>query len=645
MTRWLVAALLVLLALLGAPAQAQPIVIDRMQVLASDAATPPADDAAWEQTLLPDAVESGSAGVPVGATWYRGSFQGPVDPVGRATWAVYLPYLYEGGQVWLNGSVIGAIAETTPDSIVRWERPHLLPLPASLLKPGANVLAVRTAAAPRRATGHFPRVQVGEWRQLQPAFDRRMFWVRTMPQVTVVVCMLVAGFVLFIYWRRRSEVLYGLFGLAAALWGLRTLTFVIEAMPTANWYLWRLVYHTATGGFITILALFALRFAAIRRPAVETALLLYWLLGPLWLLLGGPQHEALVNRIWTAGMMPIGVALLATSVWATLRQRTLPAAVLTGALLIGVLTGVHDYLIAWNAPLLERLWPDWAGQRIFLLHYGADILLLAMGGLLTARFVQALTSLETVNRTLAELNHTLESRVAERERRLAANFENMAALQRQHAASQERQLIMREIHDGLGSRLFTSLSRVERGDMDDRTIAETLRACIADMRLALDALAPDDDFQVALGNFLFRWHAQMLEAHIQPAWSIDVPDSALKLAPQSALQLLRIAQEALTNVLKHAKARHVRVELRQRADVLELEVTDDGIGADLSPDKTGHGITNMRARARRLGGRIDVLSTPRGTRVLLEIPVADEGMATEPGTGLPRPAFRTSGYR
>lgn len=618
---------LLLAVLCSTGVHAQLTTFDHMQVLASDATTPPPDDAGWVDTPLPHAVPTPSSGAQPKGSWYRGTFQAPEAAERRTTCTLYLPYLYEGGQVWLNGSLVAAVAETTPDTIVRWERPHLLPMPASLLKPGPNVLEIRTAAAPRRATQHFPRVQVGEWRQLQPAFDRRMFWVRTMPQATVVVCMLVAGFVLFIYWRRRSEVLYGLFGLAAALWGLRTLTFVIEAMPTASWHLWRLAYHTATGGFITILAIFALRFAGIRRPRVEAALLAYWAVGPLWLLLGGPQQEALVNRVWTAGMIPIGIALLATSVWATLRQRTVPAAVLTSALLIAVLAGLHDYLIAWNSPLLERLLPDWAGHRIFLLHYSANILLLAMGGLLTARFVQALSSLETANRSLEELNQTLESRVAERERALAANFDSMGALQRQHAASQERQLIMREIHDGLGSRLFTSLSRVERGDMDDLDIADALRACIADMRLALDALSPDDDFQVALGNFLFRWQTQMLEARIQPTWSIDVPDSALKLAPQAALQLLRIAQEALTNVLKHAKARHVRVELRQRASVLELEVSDDGMGADVSPDKTGHGIGNMRARARRLGGRLDLLSTPRGTRVLLQIPVGGASLA------------------
>jgi signal transduction histidine kinase len=182
---------------------------------------------------------------------------------------------------------------------------------------------------------------------------------------------------------------------------------------------------------------------------------------------------------------------------------------------------------------------------------------------------------------------------------------------------------MREIHDGLGSRLFTSLLRVERGDMNDRQIADTLRDCIADMRLALEALAPDDDFEAALGNFLFRWQSLLQEVHIQPTWAIDVlPDSALSLPRQTVLQLLRIAQEALTNVVKHAHAKNVRIELRQRSGLLQLEIVDDGMGADLSNDKTGRGIGNMQARAKQLGGELDMRSGLGGTRVVLRLPVS-----------------------
>jgi signal transduction histidine kinase len=444
-----------------------------------------------------------------------------------------------------------------------------------------------------------------------------------MPQITVVVCLLVSGFVLFIYWRRRSERLYGLFGLASALWGVRTLTFVVDRMPVEDWTLWRIVYHAATGGFIVVLALFAMRFAGVRRPAVERALVVFWLAGPLWLWWAGPGQEGWVGRIWTAGLIPIGLAILWLSVRTMWRQRTFEAAVMPVTLVFAVWTGVHDYLLAWNASALAQVLPrGWVDQRIFLLHDGANLVLLGMGGLLAARFLQTLTLLESANGRLADLNETLESRVARRERSLAENFERMAVLQRDHAAAQERQLIMREIHDGLGSRLFTSLLRVERGDMSRQDIAGALRDCIADMRLALEVLAPDDDFQAALSNFLFRWQTQLREAGIGADWSVDVEAERLDLSRQDGLQLLRVAQEALTNVLKHAGADHVRIDLRRRGEWLELQVSDDGHGVEAPARRTGRGIVNMQARARQLGGELDVRSGAGGTVVLLRLPLA-----------------------
>ncbi|RYF68448.1 MAG: hypothetical protein EOO22_17720, partial [Comamonadaceae bacterium] len=426
-----------------------------------------------------------------------------------------------------------------------------------------------------------------------------------------------AAAVLYIWWRRRSEVLYGLFGLAAALWGVRTLTFVIESMPSAQWHLWRVVYLGATGGFVVVLALFALRFAGMRArwaTWLQRSLPVYGLLGPAWLLIAGPGSEPFVNRWWTAGLIPIGLAILAVSSWGVARQRTLQSAILLAALVVAVAAGIHDYMVSWDVGLLTRLAPDWAGQRIFLLHHGANVLLACMGGVLAVRFIQTMDSLEN-------LNLTLESRMADRERQLAANFDRMAELQRQHAAAQERQLIMREIHDGLGSRLFTSLSRVERGDMDAAQIAEALRQCIADMRIALDALAPDaQDFRTALGNFLFRWQRQLGEAGMQTSWTIDVPDDAPTLMPQASLQLLRIAQEALTNVLKHSGAAKVHVHLRQTGDALELEIVDDGRGAADGDRPPGRGIDNMQARAQQLGAQLALQGGPTGTRVALRVP-------------------------
>jgi signal transduction histidine kinase len=409
--------------------------------------------------------------------------------------------------------------------------------------------------------------------------------------------------------------LYGLFGLATAMWGVRTMTFVMEVVPADRWHLWRVVYLAATGGFVVVMAFFALRFAGLRHPRAERVLLAYWAIGPAWLLFSGAGAESFVNRWWTGGLIPVGAGIVALSFWTVWRQRTWASAVMPAAIGIAVLAGVHDYMLSWDYAPLARLLPDWSAHRFFLLHHAANLLLLAMGVLLTLRFIRTLSSVE-------QLNESLESRVADRERTLSENYTRLAALERVNAAASERQLIMREIHDGLGSKLFTSLSRVERGDMDSAQIAESLRACIADMRLALDALAPEDhDFRTAIGDFLFRWQSTLDASGVRSAWTIDMPDDAAPVPPHTTLQVLRVAQEALTNVVKHARANQVQVRLRHHAGHLCLEIEDDGCGAAGAPKNQGRGLLNMQARAGQLGGQLDVAHDAGGTCVRLCIPL------------------------
>ncbi|SEK31056.1 Signal transduction histidine kinase [Roseateles sp. YR242] len=575
---------------------------------------PSALGSVWQPIRLPVS-QPAAAGSPPSAAWFRMEFEAAATPQGF--WAVLLPYLYGGGEVWLNGRLIGDIPVSTDAVHVRWERPHLVSIPAGVLQPGTNSLWVHAVPVEGETVLNVPRFRIGPLDDLRPLYDRRFFWVHTLPELTIGGCLVVSVLVLLIWWRLPEEVLYGWFGVATLLWGIRTLTFVMEVMPPDRWPWWRLLYVTSTGGFIVVMALFAARLAGLRQPWLERGLLLYWLAGPLWFVMAGLGNDAQVNRIWVAGLIPVGIAAVVVAFVSTWRQRTWSSAWLPLALLVATVSGVHDYLVVWHPQLFAGLAPGWAAERYFLLHHGANFLLLTMGGVLSARFVSSV-------RGLRELNETLESRVADRERALAANYARLAELEREHAAAQERRLIMREIHDGLGSKLFTTLSRVERGVMAAPDMAASLRACISDMRLALDALAPDDqDLLTALGDFMFRWQAELQAAGLRCEWAMDVPDEGLPLAPHTTLQILRIAQEALTNVVKHAQATRVDLLLQQTGTVVTLSIGDDGVGLPSPARAGGRGLDNMRARAEQLGGSLHI--SPRqdgGTCVVLTVPQA-----------------------
>jgi len=612
---WACCSVLWLAAWLAAGAvQAQTLEPTQAQLLRADSAQPPAPgDPRWQMVAVPDAQKAP-------AVWYQLVFplpDGAVQDMQDDAWVLYLPYLYGGGRVWLNGQLIGAVPETSERNRVRWERPHLLALPPSLLHSGPNLLQLRVAASQAPSAAMLPRLVLGPQSALQQQFDQRLFFVRTVPVITVVVSLVAGLFALYIWSRRRGETLYAIAGLVGVVWALRTTTFVFDVLPAWAWPIWRLVYHASNGGFIVLLSLFALHLARWQRPWLVRLLVGWWALGPLVYVLGGasPGAEEWVARWWVAGLIPMGVLAALVTVLAAWRRPSAGYIVIAAVFVLTLLSGVHDYLMAVQSAWFAALLPQWSAHRFFLLHYGANLLLLTMGGLITLRYVRNLRALE-------ESHRTLEARVAARELEIAASYARIAALQREQAATEERQRIMQELHDGLGAQLFTSLLRAERGALDAPQMSGMLRAAIDEMRVALDALGSDEsDFATAWTDFRFRWDARLREAGLATHWRQDLPDEALALPPHSTLQVLRIAQEALTNVLKHAHAGAVEVALAWNGGLLHLEVADDGVGM-AAAGGSGHGLANMHARAARLGGRLHRLPRAHGCCWQLELPLA-----------------------
>jgi signal transduction histidine kinase len=87
-------------------------------------------------------------------------------------------------------------------------------------------------------------------------------------------------------------------------------------------------------------------------------------------------------------------------------------------------------------------------------------------------------------------------------------------------------------------------------------------------------------------------------------------------------QFFRIAQEALTNIARHAKASNVEIELRESSDGLSLTISDNGLGMDFDTARRGSGLVGMRARARAAGATISVRSRiSRGVTISVFLPL------------------------
>jgi signal transduction histidine kinase len=203
---------------------------------------------------------------------------------------------------------------------------------------------------------------------------------------------------------------------------------------------------------------------------------------------------------------------------------------------------------------------------------------------------------------------------------------------------QERQRLSHEIHDGAAQTLATLRWQVqvlrrrlaEMGiDLDEARQLETLaEKSSQDIRESLELL------RTYTGNGSFLPHLQDYLKHLSQDTDIDfhldINAGELQLTAPIQLELLRICQEALTNIRKHSRAHNVEVKVKSVDKHLKVSIADDGCGFDAiayygdGAEAKGHGLAVMRERAQSVGGNLVVLSQPgSGTEVKLSIPVRE----------------------
>jgi len=208
---------------------------------------------------------------------------------------------------------------------------------------------------------------------------------------------------------------------------------------------------------------------------------------------------------------------------------------------------------------------------------------------------------------------------------------------------EERQKLARDLHDAVtqaiyGVSLYTEAAARQLAAGDDVSAAESLieardtsLQALREMRLLLFELRPPDLVRVGLPCVL-RERLSAVEARggIRADLRCTGPR---RLEPRVEDGLHRIAQEALNNVLKHAMAQQVRVDLHQVGDRIVLEIADDGRGFDIASAEArgGLGLRNIRERGHELDGSVTVHSRlGEGTRVRAEVPaVGFPAMSTQ----------------
>lgn len=574
----------------------------------------PDDTAAWESVSLPRMVPralveaQGADATALRVRWFRVAYTVPEGL--REPLALYVPRA-AGGAVQVIQFDEGRWQMRWDGSDhwrEQWNRPIWLdlgPAPPAGTRLDLAVGIVHQAGAGQRIAG----IRVGPRDELERMASWRRLLQTLAPQVGSMTFLALGAFS-FIFWLgRRREHAYLLFSLSSVVWLLRNLHYYID-LPTDEtvfaWFWW--ATNASLSWVMVLIYLFAFRFDPRRYPRLEWGLVAFVVAMTLvtmplpWLPTGSLLLQHLVNAAVALGV----TAWLTVVAW---RGGGPEFRLITAGLWVAEAFGVHDLLLVagWVTP-----------ESVYLLPFASLVVLLSFLNAVQSRYAQAIAQVERANLDL-------EDKLAEREAELRTNHERLRGIEREQALLLERQRLMRDMHDGLGSTLMSSLVLVEQGKLDSAAVAGLLRECVDDLRLVIDSLEPiGHDLVTLLASLRHRLGRRLEAAGLRMVWQVEDLPPLEWLHPPDALHVLRIVQEILTNVLKHARASEVSVATSRTAAGVRVLIADDGVGFDGEGDSAtrGRGLRHLRQRTARLGGQIEIESRPGGgTRVSLELPL------------------------
>ncbi|MFW5426705.1 MAG: ATP-binding protein [Methylophagaceae bacterium] len=229
-----------------------------------------------------------------------------------------------------------------------------------------------------------------------------------------------------------------------------------------------------------------------------------------------------------------------------------------------------------------------------------------------------------IDQTIETLNQSIEE-LAIKDRDLDETRDKTLKLVREKAVADERSRIMKDIHDGIGGQLMASLSLIEKEEKSKvrENIHSILSDCLGDFRLIINSLnVHANTLSVLLADYKYSLSKKVENLDIAIDWTMEDFAESIVLTPQQGLHLLRILQEAFTNILKHSGATGIGFHTYEQNEHAVIVIEDNGKFLLCETEQMGHGLMNMKSRAQELGAELDISQSKLGgCRIIIVIPL------------------------
>ena len=609
----------------GAPAGCEPLVVS-VQAARSETGVRPV--LGWTPVKLPDVWTQRWPGYD-GSVWYRIDWERTcaATDAGAQPLALGLSGMSMAGEIFINDDLVWRDASLVEPLSRSWNIPRAFALPESALHAGVNTVWVRVVGLAALSPG-LGVLQVGPMSTVMQRQDRDEWRQRTVYLINLGLSAAVGCLFLVVWCLRRAERAYGWYAAMSLCW----VAYMASLLATSPWPLLGTLAMSRVNIVIFVLyvscfCLFTFRFG--QQALVRTERVL-WALAGIGAAVVVLTPDALLGYtmggVWVSFVLVFFANCLQFQwhAWRT-RERHHVLLALCWLFLLGV--GVYDLFLIlgrWNA---HESWSAVTGP------VATVFMAVLLGGRMVAN-----------TRRIERFNHELGDAVEQARGALAQVLVREHAQALDHTKLQERMQIAHDLHDGLGGSLMRSMALVELSPqaLPTERVLSLLKVLRDDLRQVIDqgssagALVPNTPLQWA-APVRHRFTRILDDMDVQTQWAM----AAHWLGRPTALQCLgltRLLEEALSNVVKHSRARHVRISCAQpQPDTLHLCIEDDGVGFDVQAVQHAGlsvGMRSMAARAERMGGTLQVVSGVSGTQLTVQLKLALASVDT-PVTTLP----------
>ena len=458
--------------------------------------------------------------------------------------------------------------------------PFYTEIPSQLLNRGDNHIRIKLLSD-TNGEGFIDKVIIGEPSQLATLDQRLTFYRYNVLQIIAIIILIFAGISFFLYFAEREAREFLYFSLLSCAWVVHILNF-IWSDPIFPTHIWMKIVLCGVLTFGTFGCLFVGEFLNVKFPTIDKAIKIMALIWyPTLILLPFNAFWLVVQFV----LMPYIMLVAFLTVYKFFTKFRSTSIFTISHMYLGlntaiIVTGAYDIALMMN--LIDD-------SIIFYLNYSAAGLALCIWFHMFSKYFHLL-------QTKKKFSHVLENELLTQKGNLEASLERERSAIEKNAALKERDNLMRDLHDSLGSRLMSIIRLSSSGKKTQALAQETLD----ELRFMTTPLRIEDrDIITLLATFREQRLSRLEEAGYKVTWSVADIASPPEWNTEQAMEFLRILDELLGNALKHGKDDGVFLTLTDDP-FLQLTFANNN-NHKTNLQESGAGLSSIRIRSQKVG--------------------------------------------